>query len=211
MADNMVSQEFVPAEVVEPFAAPPWINRAAEWVRGHTRGLLLAGVFFQLLVLSAMIVLHATPYVVGDRIWLHVRPVDPRDVFRGDYVVLSYDFSRLPPGSIPGAPPPPSWWGGNADDAAWWEDRTVYVGLEPEADGKHWRSTGVSFEKPSTPKFLKGRFTRDNWANQLNFGIEAYFVPEGQGLALEQRRNAGQLSAEIAVAPWGTAKLVEVK
>ena len=41
------------------------------------------------------------PLWTGEPILLRVVPVDPRDMFRGDYVALSYDFSRIPAQGIP--------------------------------------------------------------------------------------------------------------
>ena len=163
----------------------------------------------QLGVLSSMIAIHATPLVFGDRILLHVQPVDPRDLFRGDFVILRYDFSRLPPGGIQGLSIPPRWKTSSPD--SWLEDRTVYVSLEPEPDGKHYRGGEISVHRPSTGRYLKGRFARSSDGNDLRFGIEAYYVQEGHGLALEQQRNASQLSAEIAVTPWGQAALCGLK
>lgn len=48
-----------------------------------------------LAVLVAMLVGHAWPLWVGQVIYLKVRPVDPRDLFRGEYVVLGYDIATL--------------------------------------------------------------------------------------------------------------------
>jgi uncharacterized membrane-anchored protein len=59
-----------------------------------------------------MLVGHAWPLWVGQAIYLKVRPVDPRDLFRGDYVVLGYDIGTLrvrsasaEPGQEPAAAP----------------------------------------------------------------------------------------------------------
>jgi len=48
-----------------------------------------------LTVLTWMLVSHAWPVWTGETIYLRARPVDPRDLFRGDYVVLGYDIDRL--------------------------------------------------------------------------------------------------------------------
>ncbi len=189
---------------------PRWINRAADRFKSHSRGILLAAVFAQLAVLIGMIVMHVAPLVVGERILLRVRPVDPRDLFRGDYVVLAYDFSQLPPGGIAGAPQQPGWRNDYRRDSAW-EDRAVYVSLEPEADGKHYQASSYSLERPTSGPYLKGRFAPGWNGNSLLFGIEAFYVQEGQGRVLEQLRNQGQLSAEIALAPWGQAVLCDVR
>jgi len=201
---------FTQVDPAETFAAPAWFERLAGWIKAHSQAVLAAGVLFQVLVLASMIAIHAAPLVVGERILLHVRPVDPRDFFRGDYVILAYDFSRVPPGGIHGAPVEPSWRRGFSSDA-WLEDRTVYVSLEPEADGVHYRAGEISVERPKSGRYLKGRYANSWGGNQLQFGIEAFYVQEGTGKVLEQLRNANQLSAEIAIAPWGQATLCSLK
>lgn len=49
----------------------------------------------QLAVPLAMAGLAEADLAFGDEIKLKAQPVDPLDVFRGNYVVLSYDISRL--------------------------------------------------------------------------------------------------------------------
>ena len=186
------------------------LRRMAAWV-GHRFAILTAGAALQIGALAAMIVLHAVPFVFGERILLHVRPVDPRDMFRGDFVILSYDFSSVPDGGIEGAPR-------TADPHVAHRyfdeeliDRAIYVELSPEPDGKHYRAGKISLDRPVQGKFIRGKYAGDSSVNRLQFGIEAFYVQEGKGLALEQARNKGQLSAEIALTRWGQAKLCGLK
>src|SRR5205807_818806 len=113
-----------PVRGTEPLPGPAVVDVARLWLRGRERGVLLGAVAFQVFVLVAMIALRAAPLLVGRTILLRVEPVDPRDLFRGDYVVLNYEIIRLVP---PAA--------GNWDEL---RDRTVYVTLEPDPDGEHW-------------------------------------------------------------------------
>lgn len=195
----------------EGFVGPDWFDRFANWIRDHSRGVLCAGIVFQLLMLVAMIALHSAPLVVGDRILLKVQPIDPRDLFRGDFVVLSYDFSRTTPDQIEGAAREPAWHPRERQNDAWLEDRTIYVSLEPEADGKHYRSGGVSLDRPKAGRYLKGKYARLPDGNNLHFGIEAFYVEEGHGEPLERLRNTRKLTAEIALTSWGQATLCGVK
>jgi uncharacterized membrane-anchored protein len=204
-------ESFTAGDRLEEFVVPAWVDATAAWIKAHTRVLLAAAVLFQLLVLLSMIVLHAVPLVFGERILLHVRPVDPRDLFRGDYVVLAYDFSRVPAGGIAGAPASANSQHQFAPYGTWWDDRPVYVSLEPQADGKHYRAATISVDRPTSGRYIKGKFARGWGAGDLHFGIEALYVEEGEGRRLEQLRNAGQLSAEIALTPWGQAKLCGVR
>lgn len=202
--------EFTQVDSAEKFVAPQWFEAIAQWIKSHSRAVLLAGIVFQMLVLVSMIAIHSAPLVFGDRILLRVHPVDPRDLFRGDYVILAYDFSRVPPAGISGAPAVPSWRRGYSGDS-WLEDRTVYVSLEPESDGLHYRAGKFSVERPKSGRYIKGRYAPSWGGNQLKFGIEAFYVQEGTGKVLEQLRNSHQLSAEIALTPWGQATLCVLK
>ncbi len=57
---------------------------------------ILVAVCFQLVVLVGMILGKTVPYYFhGKTVLLQVVPVDPRDLFRGDYVTLGYDISRV--------------------------------------------------------------------------------------------------------------------
>lgn len=193
-----------------PMGLHPRVNRLADFVKSHQQPILFAGVCLQAIVLIAMIAIHAAPYLVGERIILKVVPIDPRDFFRGDYVILGYEANRLPAGGIPGIAPPRFWWS-RRDRSQESNDKTVYVTVEPDADGRHWHAKDYSTEMPSTGKYLRGKYSSSNvFGAPITYGIEAYYVQEGEGQRLEQRRNSQHLSAEIAVAPWGQAKLVRL-
>jgi uncharacterized membrane-anchored protein len=157
------------------------------WIKAHERGVLLAVVGLQLAFLVAMIVKRALPLWIGDTILLRVEPLDPRDMFRGDYVILGYEMSRMSVPELPGER----------------RGQPVYVGLEREADGRHWRPVLASLSPPPAMKYIKGRHTPGG----LRFGIEAFYVQEGAGLLLEQAVRDRQVSAVVALAPWGQAAL----
>ncbi len=162
-----------------------------EWVRSHQRAILLGTIAFQMLVLGSMVVRSTWTLVTGETILLRVAPVDPRDLFRGDYVILNYSFSRLrPPG-----------------EASWNEShvgREIFVSLAPEQDGKHWQDAGVSWTRPTSGTYLEGEVGNDS----LNdFGIGKFYVQEGKGKEYEDAVRARRLSVEIAVTPDGAARI----
>jgi uncharacterized membrane protein len=141
-----VRQTRQPAAVtveLQPMPLPDWIRGALDWFRAHQRNVLLAGVCFQLAVLLTSVAVEAVPYFVGKHVVLEVQPVDPRDLFRGDYVVLAYDVGRLP---LPGG-----------QRSAWEEGKPVYALIEPAVDGKHWHGLKLSWEKPTSGTFLAGK------------------------------------------------------
>jgi uncharacterized membrane-anchored protein len=192
------------------FAGPAWLDRTANWLRGHERALLGTTLAFQLAVLAGMIALHAAPLMLGEMIRLKVRPVDPRDVMRGDYVILSYDISNVPAAGIEGIPDAGNrvlhYW----QRDAWLEERTVYVTLEPDANSKFWRGVKASVLKPASGRFIRGKYVRHWGQAHIEFGIEAYYVQEGAGVKLEEARNARSLVAEVALMPSGKAALSDL-
>ena len=57
---------------------------------------LVAAVLLQLAVLGGLFVYSQYPLWVGTEVRLATVPVDPRDLFRGQYVRLNYALSRQP-------------------------------------------------------------------------------------------------------------------
>ena len=162
-----------------------------EWVRSHQRAILFGTIAFQMLVLGWMIAQSMWTLATGQTILLRVSPVDPRDLFRGEYVILNYNFTRLRP------PDETSW---NATHVG----REIFVSLAPEQDGKHWQDTEISWTRPTSGTYLRGQVGNDQ-RNEFNIG--QFFLQEGKGKEYEQAVRARRLSAEIAVTPHGAATL----
>jgi uncharacterized membrane-anchored protein len=168
------------------------------WLKARERKVLLVTVVAQLVILVGMIALRAIPLVTGQTVLVRVVPVDPRDLFRGDYVILSYDFSRVPREGIEGL--------SEKERGSWskMEGRTVYVPLVPDSVAGHFRAEKVTVERPAAGPFLRGQMQRHG---SIQFGIEAYYVQEGTGRRYEQAIRDQQLSAELAVTSTGQAAL----
>src|ERR687893_556204 len=98
------------------------------WLKARERKILLVTATAQLVILIGMIALRAIPLITGQTVLVRVAPVDPRDLFRGDYVILSYDFSRVPRDRIEGL--------SEKERGSWskLEGRTVYVPLVPDTN-----------------------------------------------------------------------------
>ena len=172
------------------------------WLKARERKVLLVTAAAQLLVLVGMIAARAMPLVTGQTVLVRVVPVDPRDLFRGDYVRLSYEFSRVPSQGIQGISDT------ERGNSSTWKGRTVYAPLVLESDGVHWRAERITLIKPQTGPFLKGRMAS---YGSLEFGIESYFLQEGTGLRYEQAIRNRQLSAELAVGSDGQAALKQLR
>ncbi len=137
----------------------------------------------------------------GREVVLPIVPVDPRSLFRGDYVILSYPISIVPATLAP-------------DELRQQKPGTIYVTLGKTTD--EWQPLALSAMPSSAAPdqiVLKAKL-RHNWwpggANarlNLRYGIESYFVPEGKGLALEQLARDKKLAALVAVDAKGNAAI----
>lgn len=133
----------------------------------------------------------------GTEVLLRTRPVDPWDIFRGNYVTLSYEISNEVDFSqtfnqFDGSD--------RIQKQQFYPGDTVYVSLELQPDGTA-ESTGVSSTRPPAGQlFIKGIVTYRG----IEFGIESYFVPEGQGRVIERLRD-GELLVRVVIDKQGNA------
>jgi uncharacterized membrane-anchored protein len=142
----------------------------------------------------------------GVDVTLQTRPLDPRDFLRGDYVVLGYDISSVPAGAL-------------AAEHSAGRANPVFVKLGPNRDGFYEaisvHPTPVDVARPEV--LIRGHVVsglncgRDGCSFdrtlQVRYGIESYFVPEGEGRKLESARNQRKLTVVAAVAPTGRAAI----
>ncbi|MGF1455277.1 MAG: GDYXXLXY domain-containing protein [Alphaproteobacteria bacterium] len=143
----------------------------------------------QVMLLGAMIAGYAWDLTRGQEIVVKTRPVDPRSLFRGNYVRLAYPFSRF-------------------DASGFLADcidhgQPLFVTLE-DADGSDdWRPVGLGLRAPAIAPgarrvVLRGRARGSYCPNVTNadgtaymisvdYGISAYFAAPETALALERR------------------------
>lgn len=183
-----------PAPAPAPESGPRSLAQAWTWLQHAEPKVLLGAVAFQILVLAGMIAFKTTILFGGQTLLLRVQPVDPRDLFRGDYVILGYAFSVVPPDQVAGLQAP-------RDEL---RGRTIYAVLEPEPDGVHWQATRFTADRPATATFLQGRYTA---SHRVEYGIESFFVQEGEGRRYEDAVRDRRLAAEVAVNARGRAVL----
>lgn len=139
-------------------------------------GMALTGLLWLGLMLG-IVGTHELTLRTGQEVVLETMPVDPRDLFRGDYVVLSYAAGRLDLAALPNDLRQPA------------RGQTVYVTLD--RSGPRAVPTGVYAARPSqAPVYLRGRIESVRERRlQVAYGIESYFVPEGRGRPLERARD----------------------
>lgn len=140
----------------------------------------------------------------GREVTLQTQPVDPRDLLRGDYVVLGYDISQLPAGALAGRP-------------AAERNPIVFVKLAPNANGLYEAVSVYAAPVPVTAPdvLIRGRVSYSCGSTgrifcdklTIRYGLESYFVPEGEGRTLEQARNQQKLRVVAAVLPSGRAAI----
>jgi uncharacterized membrane-anchored protein len=143
----------------------------------------------------------------GREITIPAHPVDPRDLFRGDYVTLGYDIASPRRAAL----------ASDADFDAIRPGSNIYVTLSPDA-AAGWKVATVAPEFPAqvaaTDLVLRAR-VKNIWHSEskseaqlnLRYGIESYFVPEGTGRALESKVRNGKIAAIVAVDASGAAAL----
>lgn len=167
-----------------------------------------AAVLAQVLVLLGMMAMHGYTLATGRPILLKTAPVDPWDLFRGEYVVLRYEISQLEQGKV------------RMEGAPFRRGQQVWVTLQ-EGD-PYWNATAVSARRPETgANEVVVRATVEWWTDgyndawrteptrvSLRYGMEQFYVPEGEGRRLEDRRE--DITVEVAVDSLGRAALRKV-
>jgi uncharacterized membrane-anchored protein len=158
----------------------------------------------QTAILGYMIEGRASILRSGTDVLLKTAPVDPRDLLRGDYVILTYDISTISTTSITGARPQTG------------EVARLHVRLKPGADG-FWTVSAASFdplaEEAGSVVLLSQPVTIYDWEWQnagnltVSFGIERFYVPEGEGRPIEDGRNQGRVSVAVRVSDDGQAQI----
>ncbi|MCG8438246.1 MAG: GDYXXLXY domain-containing protein, partial [Pseudomonadales bacterium] len=121
-----------------------------------------AAILFQLVIMAGVWVNGFYPLWLGEEVRLKTRPVDPRDLFRGNYARLHYDFDTIEPG----------------ESADFRPGDVVDVPLV--RNGDLWDPQPTQASRPESGVFLRGRVTSRPWrsGSRVTFGIEALFAPK---------------------------------
>ncbi len=127
---------------------------------------------------------------------LETAPVDPRDLLRGDYVILNYKISTIPSRFWSVSPAHESEAGAS-----------VYVSLEQR--GQFHEAVLLSPRSPAPAPnrvVLQGRMVGSGNDHQVRveYGLERYYVQEGTG------NPRGKLTVAVAVSTDGKAVIKQV-
>lgn len=156
--------------------------------------------------LSWTILARASVLRDGREVLLKVEPVDPRDWLRGDYVRLNYEIRTVPARLVE-----------NPGPAGVTERGDIHVRLGPDADG-YWRVRAASLGSPlsSSPAQdeadilgqVSAGWTLAAKANlSVSYGIDRYYVPEGEGRAIEADMRERPFGILAAIGPDGQAQI----
>jgi uncharacterized membrane-anchored protein len=164
----------------------------------------------QVAILLGMFAKALYPLWVGEEIALKVAAKDPRDIFRGNYVVLNYDFNRLDLDSIKN----------NDIDSTTLANFNfgdkLFLELKPK--GKYYETVGVWQEKPQTNNICMQVIVQSKPYSrniEVKAGIESYFTTTSNAKLLEKAtswaaQDSVEVSVAICVASNGAARIKEV-
>jgi uncharacterized membrane-anchored protein len=134
----------------------------------------------------------------GKVILLETRRVDPRDLLRGDYLILNYTISDVPMNRF--SPP--------VDKNLPYETK-IFVALTPGTNQFYEvaRASTNEFTPLVNEILLRGKSDKRGWSTNsihVAYGIENYYVAEGTG------NPTGHLTVQAVVPASGHPKIKEV-
>ena len=137
---------------------------------------------------------------VGVVILLETRPVDPRDLLRGDYVILNYKISGIPTNLF--SPP-------LKDNLP--SGKTVWVALARRGEFHEIVRAGIERFEPGVSEILV-KAKADWWSAgpsaslevRVEYGLERYYVSEGTD------NPRGKLTVQAVVPTSGRASIKQV-
>ncbi len=167
----------------------------------NQKKILYLTVVFWLLIFSGFILYKEYTLRTGTEVILKTEPVDPRDLFRGDYVTLNYEISTLDLEEIP------------AEDPYFDYNDRIYLALELK-DG-YGMPKKIYKNPPDEELYIKGKVKEIiyDWETdesgiveetgikelRVEYGIESYFVPEGKGIEIERQQWTGREGVDVKV------------
>lgn len=153
-------------------------------------------VVFQIGVVATMVALREWLLATGKPYVFQTAPVDPRDIFRGDYVHLDYLFNSIPLRQL----------NETIRHEGLRKGQKIYLTLETDSNAV---SSAVTLHTvPPQGPYLRGYVTShwpyrnfsqqseeqrkkdllDAWPVQAKYGIEQYYVQQGSGKEMEKTR-----------------------
>ncbi len=150
----------------------------------YTKLFVVLGIF--LLIICGFILYAAYPLLSQKSTILATRPIDPFDVFRGQYIIIGYEISNIPTLE-------------NAEIG-----NSVYVILE-EDSANIARYKSASLIKPDQGLFIRGKILSIyDKSMSVEYGIEQYFFERNAQFS------AQNLTVKIKLSEFGGARISEL-
>jgi len=163
----------------------------------------LSIILIWLLIVSFAVIKNEYTLINGRDVYLKTIPIDPRDLFMGDYVILNYEIKQMP----------------HQYRYRFYQNKPIWVELDIKKDNIA-QIEKIHETKPTKGLFLKGnvddcymknrRHYRDLVCNSIKYEIENYFVKEGTGRKLEKDLQNGAL-VKVSIDKFGNAKIKDFK
>ncbi len=180
--------------------------------------LILLAIAFQIGAVAAIALQKEWVLRSGQALVVQTAPIDPRDIFRGDYVRLDYLFSRLRADQIDPA----------LRKGGLRKGERVYLAMSYGPDGiataqrlqrqrppfpylpgqvkNEWPYSGYH----DAPPEQRARVKLENWPLRVDYGIGRFYVEQGKGLEMEAIRGGRDdyqrpMLVELAVPESGQA------
>jgi uncharacterized membrane-anchored protein len=143
----------------------------------------------------------------GREIVLNIEPIDPHDLLRGDYVSLFYEISRIPVSQITNLP----------QEAYTSAERSLYVRVK-KGDDNYWHPVSATFDAPlktapgpdeADVRGIVGQGWDISPATSVDpdYGIDRFYVPEGEGMAIQDDMRVKPFGVRIALAADGAPQI----
>ena len=157
-------------------------------MKSKTKVYLFTIIFIVFLALIFLILSWSS--LTGKTYVLDTKPVDPLDMFKGQYISINYDISRISNLSA---------YGINASQELLGND--LYVILEKDSVGIY-RAKNYSLNMPASGDFIKGeiKYVYDN-SMFVSYGIEQYFLEKNAELSTQN------ITIEVKVSDSGKATI----
>jgi uncharacterized membrane-anchored protein len=149
--------------------------------------------------------------VSGEEIILRTRPVDPRDLLRGNFVALDYEVERVHLPDLLSA----------TDPSGWEKGDVLYLMLRP--DGVTWRAVGLSRQRVKGEPgdvMLRAKYERrEDYGGAtepgknmpvdvfLDIGVDHYYAAEKAAKELEADAREAPLEVILSVSGDGRAAI----
>jgi len=163
---------------------------------------LLSVLLFWLVILGGFVGYREYLLRTGAQVLLHTMPVDPRDIFMGDYIRLGYPISMIDMSKLAGA-------SSTSPVLSFESGDTVYVMLTRQDDGSYAASR---ISKGPQPGALQIRGTvsyQSGTVLYVSYGIEQYYIPEGSGAGLGMA-SGKKIDVIVALSSDGTPAIKEL-